>query len=151
MTTKNKKADLTPPDYAQCQCEITMTLGFMQLGGPPKTTERCKSKPTMLMEEREPGEDGQRGSMTVCDGCLKEAQSKMPEDMVIYTRLEAAKYRTDDVVSTKKHPTQRFVVLKHMLSPARKEHTYAVRFEEQTDDKRGFLVWEEDLLPSVSK
>lgn len=87
MTTKNKKADLTPPDYNQCQCEITTTLGFMQMGGPRKTTERCKNKPTMLMEEREPGEDGQRGSMTVCDDCFKQAQLGVLAGSTIYSRL----------------------------------------------------------------
>ena len=32
-------AKLTPADVTQCQCEITTTPGFMQLGG-HKTTER---------------------------------------------------------------------------------------------------------------
>lgn len=89
MTTKKKKPALTPPDYSRCQCEITTTASFMQMGGPPKTTERCKNKPTMLMEERFADSDGQKGSMTVCDDCFKQAQLKtwLPPGWVLYSRI----------------------------------------------------------------
>ena len=85
MTT-NKKTELMPPDYSRCQTEITTTASFMQMGGPPKTTERCKNKPTILMEELVSGKDGQKGSMTVCDDCFKQAQLQSKAS-VLYSRL----------------------------------------------------------------
>jgi hypothetical protein len=45
------------------------------MGGPigdPKNgyRVRCGNKPTVIVTEREPGEDGLHGSMSLCDGCL---------------------------------------------------------------------------------
>ncbi len=68
---------LTPPDFNRCQTEITTTASFMQMGGPPKTTERCKNKATMLATENEPRADGQVGQMTICDTCYPLMQKKV--------------------------------------------------------------------------
>lgn len=58
--------ELTPPDYAQCQAE-RREGSFMTLG--PRRTVRCTAAPTWLAEEKEPGPDGLKGSMTLCDAC----------------------------------------------------------------------------------
>jgi hypothetical protein len=69
---------LTKPDLKQCQADITTTAPFMQMGGPPRTTSRCKNVPTVLVREEKPGPDGQRGSMTVCDTCLGHLRKQRP-------------------------------------------------------------------------
>lgn len=79
---------LTPPDFKQCQTEITTTAPFMQMGGSPKTTQRCTNKPTMLVTEDKPGKDGQIGSMTLCDGCYAVMQKQVPAG-VSYRRITA--------------------------------------------------------------
>jgi len=70
---------LTPPDLKQCQAEITPSHGFMRLGPRPQP-ERCKNKPTVLVTKNKPGKDNQRGSMTLCDGCLSEFRRRFPKD-----------------------------------------------------------------------
>lgn len=71
-------AKLTSADVTQCQCEVTTTPGFMQLGG-VKTTERCKNRPTAILHEAEAGPDGQKGSMSVCNSCLTEFEKKVTQ------------------------------------------------------------------------
>lgn len=69
--TQNPKP-LTPPSRERCQAEITTTPSPFTMGGDlsPKT-ERCAQKPRHLLTEIEPGSDGRRGSMSLCDECLK--------------------------------------------------------------------------------
>ena len=43
---------------------------FMTLG-PRLAQERCKNIPTVIVKENKPGKDGRRGSMSLCDECLK--------------------------------------------------------------------------------
>lgn len=64
---------LDPPDLKRCQVEITETLGPFRMGGPPVKTERCKNKPIVVAIEKEPGDDGRKGSMSICARCLGEA------------------------------------------------------------------------------
>lgn len=67
------KTKLTPPDKAQCQA---MKPGgcrpdaahFMILG--PATMERCTAKPAIIVREKKPAKDGQRGSMSLCNPCF---------------------------------------------------------------------------------
>lgn len=61
---------LIPPDLKQCQAEKTTGDSFMTIGGRPGKMERCKAVPTVVVRERKPGEDGRRGSMSLCDSCL---------------------------------------------------------------------------------
>lgn len=68
MTTMNK--ELTPPDLKRCQAEMPNGATFMTVGGRPAMV-RCTNVPTMLLTEKSPGEDGQIGSMTVCNDCFK--------------------------------------------------------------------------------
>lgn len=65
-----KPKELIPPDMNQCQTEVPNGHTFMTLGGTPGL-KRCTNKAMHLLIEKEPGSDGQRGSMTVCDDCLK--------------------------------------------------------------------------------
>jgi hypothetical protein len=59
---------LIPPDRERCQCEIRAAHNFMTLGPPPRY-ERCKNKPVCVITEKEPGPDGERGSMSLCGDC----------------------------------------------------------------------------------
>jgi hypothetical protein len=61
--------ELTPLDYEQCQAEKPTGHSFMTLGNGPKMI-RCTEKPTHVATERDVGEDGQRGAMTLCDACM---------------------------------------------------------------------------------
>jgi hypothetical protein len=72
-----KKAELTPPDTKRCQAEKPNGATFMSLGGVPKLV-RCTNKPTMIATEKEPGKDGQRGSMSLCDECFAVFQKQAP-------------------------------------------------------------------------
>lgn len=80
-------AELTPPDHKQCQAEKPNGHSFMTLGGVPGMV-RCTNKPTKLLTENTPGEDGQTGSMTLCDHCFSVFQKKMPADYATATDLE---------------------------------------------------------------
>ena len=68
---------LTPPDRARCQAEITPG-SFMTLG--PRTTERCKNKPSCIITENQPGKDGKVGSMSLCEDCLKVFLDRFGDD-----------------------------------------------------------------------
>ena len=61
--------------------------------------------------------------------------------------LAGAYYSTGDRVALKRYPHIPCIVLKHMLSPARADSVYSVRFEDKPEDTRGFLAWEEDIKP----
>lgn len=65
---------LTPPDYECCQAEKPGNGPFTVGGsiGNPKNgyRVRCESKPRVIVTEREPAEDGSRGSMSLCEDCL---------------------------------------------------------------------------------
>jgi hypothetical protein len=50
-----------------------------------------------------------------------------------------------DVVRTKRHSID-MVVIKVGKSPARGDVVYTLRFADQPNDERGFLVWAEDLI-----
>ena len=61
--------ELTPPDLEQCQAEKPNGNTFMTVGGMPGL-ERCTNKPLFIATEKKPGEDGQKGSMSLCADCL---------------------------------------------------------------------------------
>lgn len=72
MSAKKKltKADLTPPDFKRCQAERRIYQPFV-MGGKVNRVERCESPPDFLAVEIKPGEDGLRGSMSLCLACSK--------------------------------------------------------------------------------
>ena len=86
------------PDKERCQAEKP-TGGPFQLGGEigdPKNgyRVRCRNKPTVIAAEVEPGEDGHRGSMSLCDECLVVFNNDMPSGFAEITRLETGEDAT---------------------------------------------------------
>jgi hypothetical protein len=55
---------LIPADHERCQVEYKEG-SFMTLG--PRSMVRCVRKPIYVVTEKEPGPDGQRGSMSMCE------------------------------------------------------------------------------------
>jgi hypothetical protein len=78
MTKKKSKpkavAKLIPPDVKQCQ--VFKRPSPFQLGGNLHDMVQCKNKPTWIITEKFAGMDGRKGSMSVCDDCLKEAERR---------------------------------------------------------------------------
>lgn len=64
---KQKSKSLIPPDLLRCQVEIE-TGSFMTLG--PRSMERCKSMPSVVVTELTQGADGQYGAMSMCLSCF---------------------------------------------------------------------------------
>lgn len=81
MTKKKEPKPLEPPDLKRCQAEVPNGHSFMTLGGRPGR-ERCKNKPTVIIEEVVPGKDGQRGSMAVCHSCWAVALKQLGAHMI---------------------------------------------------------------------
>ena len=76
--------ELTPPDLDRCQAEKP-GAGPFALGGETGNPLngyliRCRHQPAWIAAEKNPGDDGQQGSMSLCDACRKvcEAQSGVP-------------------------------------------------------------------------
>jgi hypothetical protein len=63
---------LIPPDREQCQVYITKAHQPFRLGFAKPRSVRCTNKPEAIITEKEPGSDGQRGSMSVCGSCFIE-------------------------------------------------------------------------------
>ena len=63
-----KVKPLISPDLECCQAEKPNGHTFMTLGGTPRR-ERCKDKPTVVVTEVKLGQDGRRGSMSLCHPC----------------------------------------------------------------------------------
>jgi hypothetical protein len=83
----SKKKGLTPPDLKQCQAEKPNGHTFMTLGGKPGMV-RCDRKPTVILTENKPGADGQKGSMSLCDGCLAQFRKQMPRNFATVRDIE---------------------------------------------------------------
>lgn len=66
---------IAPTSTAQCQVEITPAHGPFVLGPPPKPA-RCTNKPVAILVEKTPGDDGEKGRMSVCSHCLEAAKEK---------------------------------------------------------------------------
>lgn len=64
--------DLEPPDLERCQADKREggPYSFMTLG-PIPPLKRCTNKPTVVIRETKPAEDGLQGSMSLCDECLE--------------------------------------------------------------------------------
>lgn len=74
---------LTPPDFLRCQAEITRYVPFV-MGGSTKQTERCSNKPTVVIHDAQPGEDGRVGSMSLCYSCLLVARKQLGQAITEY-------------------------------------------------------------------
>lgn len=66
---------LEPVDPRQCQAEIRVggPLGFGR-----SRMARCKAEPEWIAVEVEPGEDGQRGGMSLCSSCREVLERTSP-------------------------------------------------------------------------
>lgn len=73
---------MTPPDRSRCQAEKPNGAGPFTTGGIPGHV-RCEAKPTFIVMETAPGEDGQIGSMSLCDDCHQVFLNDMPEGYAI--------------------------------------------------------------------
>lgn len=67
---------LEPPDRKRCQAEIPNGVNFMTLGGRFERV-RCKSAPTVIVTEVQPGKDGRHGSMALCHLCWAQALKQL--------------------------------------------------------------------------
>jgi len=74
---------LIPADLVRCQAEKPNGQSFMTLGGGHKMA-RCTNVPTQVAYERQPGPDGKRGSMSLCDDCRKVFEKQMPKDFAFF-------------------------------------------------------------------
>lgn len=71
---KKKATPLIPPDKTRCQAEVRAG-SFMSFGVP--SWVRCNNAPSVIATETTAGGDGRRGSMALCDECLKKCIDKM--------------------------------------------------------------------------
>ncbi len=69
--------DLIPPDLKRCQAEKPNGASLFTFGGIPELI-RCTEKPLFIATEKEPREDGLKGSMTLCAHCLSVFIKQMP-------------------------------------------------------------------------
>lgn len=70
---------LEPADLTRCQAgKPNPNYGPFRYGGDPNPHIRCEEKPTVIATEKEPGEDGLRGEMSLCDNCMKVMVRQMP-------------------------------------------------------------------------
>lgn len=63
--------NLTPPDFERCQACPNVARHSPFSLGPMPTPVRCDSRPVWLAVETKPGDDGLRGSMTLCQPCAE--------------------------------------------------------------------------------
>lgn len=83
MKTKTKKTKLIPPDLKRCQAEKPNGWTFMTLGGRQEMVKYA-NKPTVIVKEKKPGDDGQYGSMTLCTDCLLVFMTQMSPSQETY-------------------------------------------------------------------
>lgn len=75
---------LEPADLTRCQAEIPNGVNAFTMGGDlSKKHDRCSNEPTVIATERSPGEDGDTGSMSLCDDCLAVFYGQDPRDIAI--------------------------------------------------------------------
>jgi len=60
-----KAKPLTPPDLNSCQVDVHNGCGPFSIGGRSQY-EQCTTEPKYIVYEIEPGEDGLKGSMSMC-------------------------------------------------------------------------------------
>lgn len=72
-------AELEPADLTQCQAEKPTGQNAFTLGIGP-VHKRCQEIPVVIVTEEKAGEDGQKGSMSLCADCLDvfNAQAGVP-------------------------------------------------------------------------
>jgi hypothetical protein len=69
---------LIPVDKERCQAEKPNGVTAFTLGGVPRMI-RCNNKPIVIATEKEIGNDGLKGSMSLCVDCLNIALEQLPK------------------------------------------------------------------------
>lgn len=82
---------LTPPDLKRCQADVPgngpLTMGG-EIGDPRNGYRvRCDNAPAAIVVEIADGSDGQKGSMSLCGGCLEVFEKQPGTPAVKVTRL----------------------------------------------------------------
>lgn len=75
---------LAEPDLNQCEAEKPNGTNFMTMGGPSSRRSRCTAKPDVIATEREPREDGLRGSMCLCFSCAGVMKVQLGQDYATF-------------------------------------------------------------------
>jgi hypothetical protein len=70
------------PDREQCQAEKPNGCSPFTLGGRPELV-RCTAKPAVIVTEKEPGPDGEIGSMSLCGECLAVFNKQDSRDVTV--------------------------------------------------------------------
>lgn len=89
---KKRLKPLIPPDKKRCQA-MKREGSFMTLG-PRPPAERCTNVPTVIAKENKHNEDGRRGSMSLCDECLKELVRRTGKNYATATPIKAKGHRS---------------------------------------------------------
>ena len=83
---------MIPPDLKQCQSEKPSGGPFILGGeiGDPRNgyLVLCRNKPTVIAIANDPGEDGLRGCMSLCDGCKAVAIKPLGKNFASFATLE---------------------------------------------------------------
>lgn len=69
-------APLEPVDLLRCQSEYTRYRPFV-MGGKVRERVRCENVAAIVATERQPGADGQHGSMSLCAECAEVFKKQM--------------------------------------------------------------------------
>jgi hypothetical protein len=85
-----KNTPLTPPDKERCQADVPNGNSFMTLGGRPGRV-RCSNIPVVIAKENKAGEDGRKGSMSLCEGCSQVFIGKMGVTYATMTPIKKPK------------------------------------------------------------
>jgi hypothetical protein len=80
---------LEPVDYERCQADVPGPGPFVMGGdtGDPMNgwRVRCPNLPSVVAAEKEPGEDGRIGSMSLCMNCMHEFLRQHGDDYAHFT------------------------------------------------------------------
>lgn len=79
-------SQLEQPDLKQCQAERVERTPFA-LGGTHRRT-RCANTPTAIAFENKAGDDGQKGSMSLCDDCAAAMVKALGRDFATLCKIK---------------------------------------------------------------
>ena len=85
LTKLLDEVELIPPDLKRCQTVLRSYHPFAFGATPP---ERCEAKPVWIATEIRVAADGQRGSMSLCDSCMKKFLEKMGNSYATLVRID---------------------------------------------------------------
>ncbi len=88
MKKTKKPIKLIPPDPDRCQAQ-TLEGSFMTLG--PRSMERCKNKPTVIVTENKPKPGEPAGAMSLCPDCHEEFKRRMPKGYATAKKIKPKK------------------------------------------------------------